>query len=430
MQLLKETYFSNTYSMKRSIYNFLVQASAIVLWPTRFFSPKMRLFLDGRKGVFKELSNKIGEHDKTIWFHCASLGEYEQGLPIMEAVRKMYPGHKLVLSFFSPSGYEVRKNAPIADVVTYLPLDTRSNATKFIKTVHPELAFFVKYEFWPNYLFELKNSKIPVYLISGIFSKDQAFFKAGGNILRDALKSFHHFFVQDKESLQVLKQLGFENASLSGDTRFDRVSKQIEMNNHLDFMEPFIGNSICIVCGSTWPEDEEALLPYMNEQLGQKIKFVIAPHKMDESKITEFQGKLKLPSVRYSEREKKLLSQNQVLILDTIGLLSKTYSYADIAYVGGAMGNTGLHNILEAATFGIPVIIGKNYKNFPEAIKLEDLAGLYSISSSAECTEILSKFVNDSVFREKTGMICGHYVNSNTGATKIVMSYLESQKSS
>ena len=221
MQLLKETYFSNTYSMKRSIYNFLVQASAIVLWPTRFFSPKMRLFLDGRKGVFKELSNKIGEDDKTIWFHCASLGEYEQGLPIMEAVRKMYPGHKLVLSFFSPSGYEVRKNAPIADVVTYLPLDTRSNATKFIKTVHPELAFFVKYEFWPNYLFELKNSKIPVYLISGIFSKDQAFFKAGGNILRDALKSFHHFFVQDKESLQVLKQLGFENASLSGDTRFD-----------------------------------------------------------------------------------------------------------------------------------------------------------------------------------------------------------------
>lgn len=411
--------------MKRLLYNFLLKAGEIVIWPTQFFSPKMKLFIQGRKTVFETLQNSLQKDEPTLWFHCASLGEYEQGLPIMEAMKKDYPGHQLVLSFFSPSGYEVRKNAAIADVVCYLPLDTPSNVKKFLNHVRPSMAFFVKYEFWPNYLFGLRQRSIPTYLISGTFRENQAFFKPTGGLLREALNCFTHFFVQNKHAAELLERIGITNVTVSGDTRFDRVSHQIEMDNTLDFMDHFKGNSLCVVCGSTWTEDEEVLLPFINDPAAASVKFIVAPHKIDASRIKNFQERITGSSVLYSEKDKRLLSQNQVLIIDTIGLLSKIYSYADIAYVGGAMGKTGLHNILEPATFGVPIVIGYNFENFPEAQKLEDLAGLYSVKNSAECYEILQKLINDRQFREKTGMISGHFVNSNTGATRKIMAVLK-----
>jgi 3-deoxy-D-manno-octulosonic-acid transferase len=385
----------------------------------------MRLFINGRVNVLDKISETINSNDKTIWFHCASLGEYEQGLPIMEAIKATYPEYKIVLTFFSPSGYEIKKDAPVADVVSYLPLDTIKNAKRFLKIVHPSLAVFVKYEFWPNYLFELEKMKIPSILVSGLFRKNQSFFKPYGVFMRKALHTIDYFFVQNGPSEALLKTIGIENVEVSGDTRFDRVSQQIEQDNTVPYLDSFKGDSVCVVCGSTWPEDETILLPYINES-PNNVKFIVAPHTMDTAKIESFRRKLTKPSVLYSERDSKDLSEASVFIVNTIGLLTKIYSYADIAYVGGAMGTTGLHNILEPATFGLPIIIGKNFEKFPEAIRLQSLAALFSVSTSIEVTDILSKLVDDKTFRNKTGMIAGHFVNSNTGATAIIMKYIES----
>lgn len=428
MQFPKETYFSETYSMKRILYNLLAEVTETILWPTQFLSKKMKLFVAGRKGVFPALDQKILKEDRVIWFHCASLGEFEQGLPIMEAVKKELPDHKIVLTFFSPSGYEVRKNTPVADVVTYLPMDSLRNVTKFLDIVHPEMAFFVKYEFWPNYLNELKRRQVPTYLISGLFRSNQVFFKKHGGFMREALDGFHHFFVQNESSKLLLNEVGIENVTLSGDTRFDRVSHQIEMDNRLEFMDIFKGEDLCVVCGSTWPEDESVLLPFMNSEVASKVKFVIAPHKMEVERMKQLQARLNQKSVLYSEANSEKLQNASVLIVDTIGLLTKIYSYADIAYVGGAIGKTGLHNILEPATFGVPVVTGTNFEKFPEAQKLEDLAGLYAVANSNEAIEVLSKLIHNKKFREQTGMICGHFVHKQTGATKIIMEYLKDRQ--
>lgn len=356
--------------------------------------------------------------------HCASLGEFEQGVPILEAWQKAYPNYKIILTFFSPSGFEIKKNTTLAHVVVYLPFDTQKNAKKFLEIVHPSLSIFVKYEIWPNFLLELKARNIPALLVSGLFRKNQVYFKPHGGFMRKALRTIDHFFVQNKTSEELLKRLNLANVTMSGDTRFDRVSHQIEMDNSLNFMDTFVGNSLCVVCGSTWPEDEAILLDYINNS-SENVKFVIAPHKIDTSKIESFRSKLKGKSILFSEKDKGDLSTPSVFIIDTIGYLTKIYSYADIAYVGGAAGTTGLHNILEPATFGIPIVIGQNFDNFPEAKKLQQLAGLFSISSVAECKTILEKLVSDKNFRNKTGMIAGHFVNSNTGATGIVLDYIK-----
>lgn len=383
----------------------------------------MKLFVDGRNGVFETLQENISPTDETIWFHCASLGEFEQGVPIMEAIKKFKPNHKIVVSFFSPSGYEIKKNTPLADVVVYLPLDTPSNARKFIAAINPRLALFVKYEFWPNYLFELQKKNIPTLLVSGVFREDQLFFKSYGGFMRKALTSFEHFFVQEENSEELLKSIGFNNITVSGDTRFDRVSHQIEMDNTLKFAEEFKGNSLCIVCGSTWPEDEAVFIDYINKA-PFSVKFIIAPHKIEPAKIDEFTSKIVKKTILHSNKDEVNISAYSVLIIDCIGLLSKLYSYADIAYVGGAMGKTGLHNILEPATFGLPIVIGKNYEEFPEAIRLHSLAGLFSITNASECSEIFKKLVENDNFRNKTGMISGHFVNKNTGATRTIMNYI------
>lgn len=384
----------------------------------------------GRKQTFQIIAHGISPEDKTIWFHCASLGEFEQGVPVMESLRTSHPEHKIVVSFFSPSGYENKKNTPLADVVVYLPMDTKSNAKKFIDKVHPSLVFFVKYEFWPNYLIELKRQEIKTLLISGVFKKEQIFFKPYAGFMRKALDSFDHFFLQDKLSKELLQTIGITNTSVSGDTRFDRVSRQIEMDNTLDFIAHFKKDHVCIVCGSTWEEDQDLLLEYIN-QAPKQVKFIIAPHAIDAAKISALRKRINKQSVLYSQSIAKgntdSIETAHVFIIDTIGLLAKIYSYADIVYVGGGAGTKGLHNILEPATFGVPIVIGKNYNNFPEAVKLRSLAGLFSAENSTECKTILNKLVEDSNFRNKTGMICGHFVDSNTGATKKIVAYLKSK---
>jgi len=409
----------------RTLYSFLTHISVFFLWVSGFFNKKMRLFVKGREKVIDRIALQIQPEDKTIWFHCASLGEYEQGLPIMQAIKSSYPKYKLVLTFFSPSGYEIKKNSPVADLITYLPLDTRGNARRFVNLVHPSLAIFVKYEFWPNYLFELENSGIPAINVSGLFRKSQSFFRPHGVFMRKALRTIDHFFVQNSHSETLLKGIGIDHVSISGDTRFDRVSAQIEQDNTLPFIEDFKGNSICVVCGSTWPEDEAILIPYINAAATQ-VKFIMAPHIIEAGKIEAFRKKITGTSILYSEKDSADLSAASVLIIDNIGLLTRVYNYADIAYVGGAMGTSGLHNILEPATFGIPIVIGRNFEKFPEAKRLQSLAALFSVSNQEEVFEIMSRLVEDKNFREKTGMIAGHFVNSNTGATRVIMNYVAS----
>ena len=390
------------------------------------FSDKMKLFVKGRKHIFKTLQKNISPEDRVIWFHAASLGEYEQAVPIINRIKQSYPSYKILVTFFSPSGYEVKKNSQLVDLITYLPLDTPTKVRRFLDLAHPELALFIKYEFWPNFLSELKTRDIPTLLISGAFRNDQLFFKPYGKWMLKYLKTFEHFFLQNQSSETLLQSIGFKNTSVSGDTRFDRVASQLLQNNNLDFVSEFKGHRPCIVIGSSWPEDEALLYPYINENKTH-TRYIIAPHTIKPSRITEIQNSLQVPSVLYSQRQGKDLSQFKVLIIDTIGLLTKVYSYADIAYVGGAAGNTGLHNILEPATFGVPVIIGANYDRFPEASALQMRKGLFSVDSKAQLYDTLEKLLNNRAYRLKTGRISRDFIQENTGATDMVMSYIESR---
>ncbi|MFD2564203.1 3-deoxy-D-manno-octulosonic acid transferase [Aquimarina rubra] len=405
-------------------YNLLISAFNALLPVIGSISPKLSLFAKGRKTVFEVLQKRIQSDDKVIWFHCASLGEYEQGVPVMEILKKKYPDHTLLVTFFSPSGYEVKKNSALADVIVYLPIDTKLNARKFIKLVHPKLAVFVKYEFWPNYLKELNNKSIPITIISAVFREDQAFFKWYGGFMRNALKKVDHFFVQDAISQKLLHQAGFDNVTISGDTRFDRVAHQIEMDNQVDFISEFIGDRLCVVMGSSWQEDEEVFLDYVN-QASDDLCFIIAPHEIKDNGVQELKRKLTKKTVLFSNKEGKSLNDYQVFIMNTIGYLSRVYSYGDIAYVGGAMGTSGLHNILEPATFGIPIIIGQHFEKFREAKQLQKLAGLFSVSNSTEFSKIMNKLIENKRFRQQTGMIAGHFINSNTGATDMIVKYLD-----
>ncbi|SFN43206.1 3-deoxy-D-manno-octulosonic acid transferase [Salegentibacter flavus] len=405
------------------IYNLFISLTEFLLPIAGIFSHKMKLFVKGRKEIFQRLKSEIQVGEKYIWIHAASLGEFEQAVPVIELLKEKYPGHRILVTFFSPSGYENKKKHPLADVITYLPIDTPGNARKFLELVKPELVFFVKYDIWPNFLQEIKQRGIRSFLISGVFRKDQVYFKSYGSWMKKALQSFEHIFVQNQESKELLEKNGFNNVSLSGDTRFDRVSRQLTYDNKLEILENFLQDELCIVAGSTWPEDEELLLEYINSAPA-KVKFIIAPHEIKAEKINDFRKKLKVSSVLYSETSSQEPKDFQLLIIDNIGLLSRIYSYADIAYVGGAAGNTGLHNILEPATFGIPIVIGENFEKFPEAKRLQQLAGLYSVASAAELMEIFEKLVKNQDFRKQTGMIAGHFINSNTGATRVISTYL------
>lgn len=405
------------------LYNLLLLFASQIVKFLAVFSPKIKLFVDGRKTVFQNLESRISSTDKTIWFHAASLGEFEQGLPVMEKIKKEFPNHKIVVTFFSPSGYEVRKNNSIADACVYLPFDTKSNAQKFLKLVHPDLVFFIKYEYWPNYLNELKKLNIKTYLISGIFRKNQAFFQWYGGFYRNALKAFDYFFVQNESSKLLLQKLGYKNVKISGDTRFDRVVSILETDNSLDFIKLFKNNTITIVIGSSWPKDESLLVNYIN-QTNEKVKFIIAPHNIKVEQIQELRNSITKKTVLFSEKENTDLSNYDVLIVDTIGILTKIYSYADIAYVGGGFGNPGVHNILEPAAFGIPIIVGTNYSHFAEAVALVHQEGCISIANQNELNDTFSNLISNEDIRHEKGHICSTFVQMNKGATNVIMKHI------
>ena len=402
------------------LYNLVISIAGFFLKIVALFSPKIKLFVEGRKNVFTILEEKIKPSDKTIWFHSASLGEYEQGLPVIEKIKEKYPAHKIIVTFFSPSGYEVRKNNTTAAITLYLPLDTKSNAKKFLKLAHPELAFFIKYEFWLNYLNELEKSQTPTYLISGIFRDNQMFFKWYGGFYRKALKAFTYFFVQNENSKEKIKSIGFDNVIVSGDTRFDRVNAILERDNTLDFIEKFKNNTPTIIIGSSWPKDEVLLAEYIN-QASEDVKFIIAPHNIKSDQIASLKAQITKSTILFSEKENADLSSYNVFIIDTIGLLTKIYSYGTIAYVGGGFGNPGIHNILEPATFGIPIVIGPNYSNFAEAIELVALKACLVISNNQELKQTLDRLLQDKAFLEEKSQICKSYIQNNKGATNSIM---------
>lgn len=403
----------------------------IVLWIVQLFLPvaglfsdKMKLFVQGRKRVFKVLQDNISPTDRVIWIHAASLGEYEQAVPIIHGLRRDMPHHKILMTFFSPSGYEVKKHSDLVDLVTYLPLDTPGNARRFLDLAHPEMSLFIKYEFWPNLLAALHDRGVFTLLVSGAFRQDQIFFRSYGKWMQQYLSTFHHFFLQNASSERLLHSIGFTNTSISGDTRFDRVARQLQMNNSLPFIKDFTAGETTVVIGSSWPEDEALLIPFINKDT-TSTKYIIAPHTIQPARIAEIVNALEVPAVRYSQKTEKDLWVHKVFIVDTIGLLSKIYSYAHIAYVGGAAGTTGLHNILEPATFAVPIIIGKNYDKFPEAIDLRKKGGLFAVSNREELERILSRLLSSPSYRAEIGNITGDFIQKNTGATKIISEYIQ-----
>tara|TARA_R110002050_G_scaffold97137_3_gene202102 strand:- start:7716 stop:8957 length:1242 start_codon:yes stop_codon:yes gene_type:complete len=407
------------------LYNLLVLTASTILRALALVNTKLSLFINGRKETFSILKKSISKKDKVIWIHAASLGEYEQGLPIMEELRKTRPNHKLVLTFFSPSGYEVKKNSKTADAICYLPLDTRKNVSQFLKAVHPELVIFIKYEIWPNYLSALKEKNIPTFLISALFIESHIYFKWYGGFMRKALTKFTHFFVQNEMSYDLLNSVGLNNATIAGDTRFDRVNEILERNNSLDFMTHFKKDNLCFVAGSTWSEDENIIIDYINQNT-HPIQFVIAPHTMKAKHIEYIKQAIHKPVLCYSELSDNDPRNYEVIIIDTIGILTKVYSYADVAYVGGGFA-TGLHNTLEPAVFGIPVIIGPKYDGFAEAEELVQLKGVLSINSASEFRKKMNLCFENVDYKEKTGEINHSYITSRKGATSKIMNVINSK---
>ena len=388
-------------------------------------SNKAKLWLKGRENIFAKLEqwrSQLPEDQKIIWMHCASLGEFEQGRPLLEKFRENNTDHKIVLTFFSPSGYEVRKNYMGVDGVFYLPIDSKINAQKFITTLKPTLVVWVKYEYWFYYLTALKKKNIPVILISAVFRKSQPFFKWYGKMWKQILQSFDKIFVQNTESVSLLQTIGFaQNTAVIGDTRFDSVIDIAKKNAPLpDVLLNFVKNSKVIIAGSTWEEDEEELVHYANTN--KQIKFIIAPHEIDEERIADLK-KLFKNSILFSQLADTYVNE-QVVIIDNVGMLASLYRLADVAYIGGGFNDSGIHNILEAAVFGKPIIFGPVYEKFIEATQLVDAGGAFSIANALELEKLLDALLKDEVLLANTGAICKTYVQENAGATKKIMEYL------
>ena len=398
----------------------LAVAVAKAMTPVVAKSAKTKAFVAGRKALWTKLKG-IPQNKKVVWMHCASLGEYEQGLPVLSALKNNHPEHFYLVTFFSPSGYEVRKNHGIADLATYLPWDTRADVKRFVALVNPVMALLVKYEFWPNLIREVQRQNTPLFLITGLFRQHQRFFKPWGNSHRKLLHGFTHLFVQNKASEKLLQSIGVQQVSVSGDTRFDRVGASKEP---LAFMDTFVGDRKCIVAGSTWPEDE-AVLAEAIRQTPKAWCWLIAPHEIHEVKLDNLMKQLPKGSLRYTQNEEAAFEACPVLVLDTVGMLGRSYPYASLAYVGGGMGTAGLHNILEPAAAGVPIAIGKNYDRFPEAKDLIALGGVTSISTAKECTQQLSGFMQNEALRQEKGNINRTFVTQNQGATQHTLTLLK-----
>lgn len=404
------------------IYNLIAHVAWFHLKLLGKVSPKMKLFVDGRKETFQKLEQSISKDDQVIWVHAASLGEFEQGLPIIEKLRTEKPSYKILVTFFSPSGYEVKKNTSVADAVVYLPIDTKNQVKKFLDLARPKLAIFVKYEIWPNYLMELESRKIPTLLISALFKKEQVYFKWYGNFMRKSLSAFFHIFIQNEKSKELLSSVGINNTTINGDTRLDRVSEILERDNTLPIIEAFKKDNFCLVAGSTWAEDETILLDFINNS-SKKLKYILAPHKIEKDKILGLAGSLAKKTILLSNSNLKTVYNYDVLIIDNIGMLTKIYNYADIAYVGGGF-STGLHNTLEPAVFGIPVIIGPNYEGFKEAEDLVAQKGILSIHDSWSFGETFKRLLDKPELIQRAGEINASYITKNKGASIQIMDYI------
>jgi len=410
----------------KGLYNLGIRLYGLSIFIAGFFNEKARKWRTGRKDIFIKLKDAIQDSDRPLaWFHCASLGEFEQGRPVIETFRKKFPSYKILLTFFSPSGYEVRKDYKEADYVFYLPLDTEPNAKRFIETVKPSIAIFIKYEFWFNYLTQLKNNNIPTFLISAKFREDQYFFKNAGRSFRKYLRYYTALFVQDENSETLLKEFRISNVILCGDTRFDRVINISHEPFPISIIEKFKNKQPLLLCGSTWEEDEKLIFPVYASliRLGLKAKLLIVPHEVSEERIKSIISKYPT-TLRYSKATENNTAPANVMVVDSIGVLSYLYRFADVAYVGGGFGK-GIHNLTEAAVYGIPVLFGPNYKKFIEAEELIKRGGGFSISTENGLEAIISKLLKDPEFRKTCGEAGASYILSGKGATEKIISKLE-----
>lgn len=404
------------------MYELFIILYNIGVWVASFFSKKVRTMWKGEHRTFRVLREKIDPNAMYIWFHAASLGEFEQGRPIMEAIRREHPGYKILLTFFSPSGYEVRKNYDGADVVVYLPIDTKRNVRRFLRLTNPVMAFFIKYEFWSNYLHMLKERHVPTFSVSSIFRPNQIFFRAYGKGYGKVLDCFTHFFVQNEESRDLLKSIGIDCVSVTGDTRFDRVLQIRDAGKSLPIVENFVGGTAeerphVFIAGSSWPPDEDIFIRYFNEHRDWKL--IIAPHVIGDDHMKQILGKLERKTVRYTEATTENVVGAECLIIDCFGLLSSIYRYADVTYVGGGFG-VGIHNVLEAAVWGKPVIFGPNNKNFQEAQGLLKAGGGFEITSYDDFVGVMRKLADDKAL-EQSRERAGGFVESLAGATRQIM---------
>ncbi len=410
--------------MMYSLAIFLYMLAVIVVSP---FHRKARAIVRGHFNTFRILRNKIDKNARYVWFHAASLGEFEQGRPLIERFRRDHPEFKILLTFFSPSGYEVRKDYEGADVVCYLPFDTWGNIASFFRLVQPEMAFFIKYEFWSNFFKACKRRNIPIYSVSSIFRSNKVFFRWYGKNYSNVLRLVNHFFVQDEESARLLGTLGIrDNVTIVGDTRFDRVLDIQSRSKELPLVETFTGRTdgkknFIFVAGSSWPADEDLIIPYFNKH--PQMKLILAPHVIDETHLKHIEAKLKRPFVRYTEANEENVAKADCLIINCFGLLSSIYRYGNMAYVGGGFG-AGIHNVPEAAVYGIPVLFGPNNKGFREAQDLLRMGGCFEITGQPLFNALVDKFLHTPRLCQKKGAFCRDYIQSNAGATDIIFNTL------
>jgi 3-deoxy-D-manno-octulosonic-acid transferase len=401
------------------LYNLIIHIYILLIRLAALRNPKAKQWVVGRRNIFDQLKETINHDHPLAWFHCASLGEFEQGRPVIESYKKQFPAHRILVTFFSPSGYEVRKNYAGADYIFYLPADTTRNARRFVALVKPQIVFFVKYEYWFNYLRQLHKAGIPVVGISSIFRPGQRFFRWYGRWQLAALKRFDHFFVQDQQSADLLAKAGIEQVTVSGDTRFDRVAEVALQKKSFPLVEQFAAGHQVFIAGSTWPPDE-AMVRLLIAQNIPNLKFIIAPHEVHEARIQRLVESLPRETVRFSQATERNLAVARVLVIDNIGILSHLYQYADVAYIGGGFG-VGIHNILEAATFGLPVLFGPNYHKFREAVELIAQGGAFSFGNEQEFLAVAFLLLSDEPRRKAAAQIARQYVKSREGATRLTL---------
>lgn len=404
------------YSLGISFYHFV----AGLISP---FNKKAKLFTLGRKGIFDKIKSQVNPNDNNVWFHVSSLGEFEQARPVIEKYKALYPESKIILTFFSPSGYEIRKNYSGADAIFYLPKDTKKSAKLFLDLVNPKEVYFVKYDFWYNYLKEIHDREIPLYIFSTIFRKNQVFFKWYGKKYAQVLTYFTKLYVQDKQSIELLNSIGITNCQIAGDTRFDRVCQITKNSKDIEIANSFKAHKPVIVCGSTWPKDEQNLseVYYKLIENYPDLKLIVAPHEIHESHIKSIEKLFKQEDIiRFSNANLENVQDKKVLIINNIGMLSSLYKYGELSYIGGGFG-VGIHNILEAVSYSIPVVFGPNYQKFKEAVDLIEKGGAFSYQTSKELYDIFDSFFKNPTLLKQKGEVCLEYVNSNLGATDIIL---------